>query len=368
MTSTPCTRRPLLLVFVLFGWSSIIISSSDAFSLGNPSSALQSSKFSRQRLLATRAPEGGPPSGRPQQQQQQPRRSNNNNYNNDRQRPSSAQQKKPFNAPGGATSPRQNMELNKKITQQENAQDLLQLLAGTKGALTLPGGGGRMNSVNLSTGFHRIGKHLSYQNYSNNNKSNNNSKNANNSNNNVDEGNNRSRILSDPRFALFCCAAAEALIGGPDIKDAAGQLIQFRPREMSNVAWAIAKIKIAPPKTALPVDVSENVVERLGEKSAQVRAMVYEVAKQRQGIDTNKVTASTWIPALSELTGLIMDTISYRVMTKTKLVYQSQERANLLWALATAQRADSDVFALIVESLIQGVRASENSECRPQEW
>jgi hypothetical protein len=257
------------------------------------------------------------------------------------------------------------MELNKKITQQESAQDLLQLLAGTKGALTLPGGGGRMNSVNLSTSFHRIGRHLSYQNYSNHNKSNNNSNNANNSN---DEGNNRSRILSDPRFALFCCATAEGLIGGPDIKDASGQLLQFRPREMSNMAWAIAKIKIAPPKTALPVDVSKNVMEKLGEKSAQVRAMVYEVAKQRQGTDTNKVTASTWIPALSELTGLIMDTISYRVMTKTNLVYQSQERANLLWALATAQRADSDVFVAIVDSLIEGVKASENAECRPQEW
>jgi hypothetical protein len=367
MTSTACTHRPLLLVFVLFGWSSIIISPSDAFSLGNPSTALSSSRFARQRLLATRASQGGPPEGRPQQQQQQPRRSNNNNYNNDRRGPSSPQQRKPYNPPGSKTSPRENMELNKKITQQESAQDLLQLLAGTKGALTLPGGG-RMNSINLSTGFHRIGRHLAYQNYSNHNKSNNNSNNANKSNNDIEDGNNRSRILSDPRFALFCCATAEALIGGPDMKDAAGQLVQFRPREMSNVAWAIAKIKIAPPKTALPVDISENVLEQLVKKSAQVRAMVYDVAKQRQGPDGSKGAASTWIPALSELTGLIMDTISYRVVTDNKLVYQSQERANLLWALATAQRADSGVYVLLVDSLIGGVKASENTECRPQEW
>jgi hypothetical protein len=264
-------------------------------------------------------------------------------------------------------------------------------LASSKGALTTLGGGGVMNSVNFSTALHRVARHLQYQN-------NNNHQNNNNADN---EGNNRSRILSDPRFALLVCSAAEALMG--DVLDVTNKNIVFGSREMSNIAWAIAKLKIAPPQSVLPVDASSESQTRLQEKSEEVRSMVYEVAKARNAAAASSQTSSAnnnvpsapqqktpWIPALSELCGRILDTISYRVKEVDPSLFRLQEWANLVWALATAQRANDEVFTFVIKSLMAGMdevdmtvatsdrqkydnnnknNNNQNNEgLRPQEW
>jgi hypothetical protein len=261
---------------------------------------------------------------------------------------------------------------------------LLNFLAASKGALTTNGGGGVMNSVNFSTALHRIARHLQYQHNNNNQKDNQNGDN---------EGNNRSRILSDPRFALLVCSAAEALMG--DVMDVSNKNIVFGSREMSNIAWAIAKLKIAPPQSVLPVDASSVSQTRLQQKSEEVRSMVYEVAKERNAAASSQTTPSPqqktpWIPALSELCGSILDTISYRVKEVDPSLFRLQEWANLLWALATAQRANDEVFAFVIASLMAGMddvdmtiatsnrqkydnnnknNNNQNNEgLRPQEW
>jgi hypothetical protein len=244
------------------------------------------------------------------------------------------------------SSPIQNRQLNSEIVKKDNASEVLQLVATTKGALTSVGGGGKLNSINISTSLHRIAKHLAFA-WQN------------------PEGNDRSKILSDPRFALLVCSASEAL-GGADVKDALNQPLEFGAREYSNIAWAIAKLKIAPPKNVIPVDATTMSQELLNAKSKEVRSMIYEVAKERAS--NKKVQNGAWIPALSELCGHMMDTISYRATLLDPNVFQLQEFSNLLWAAATAKRSDDRVFAFVISCLMSGLKENKNDCLRPQEW
>ena len=237
--------------------------------------------------------------------------------------------------------------------QQETAQDLLSLLASTKGALTAPGGGGALNSVNFSTAMHRVGKYLSYFNH------------------NQREGNDRTRILADPRFALFVCSAAEALVGDLDIRDAANEPLFFGSREISNMAWAVAKLKIAPPQRVVPVDISENSLTLLKQKSGEVRSMVYKVAKERSESNSS-AQKSPWIPALSELCGTMLDAISYLSMQVEPNFFRLQEWSNMLWALSTAQRGDEKLFSFVISNMLHSMEnyrvEAVKDGLRPQEW
>merc|ERR1712008_376884 len=152
--------------------------------------------------------------------------------------------------------------LNRKITQQETAQDILGVLASTKGALSSVAGGGKMSTVNFSTSTHRIARHVTQ--YTSKNK----------------PGNDRAKILSDPRFALLMCSMAEALLDGAEKSKSANSRNCFGARELANVAWAVAKINIAPPDSVVPVDIN-NAGNLLREKSQVVRSIIFDVAKQR---------------------------------------------------------------------------------------
>jgi len=222
----------------------------------------------------------------------------------------------------------------------------LAFLSSHKGALTSVAGGGVLNSINFSTAFHRLARHSQYSNPQRNNA-------------NFNAKNDRSKVLTDPRFAFLLCSAAEAMMQNPNL---------FNAREMSNIAWALAKFKIAPPQRVMAVETSEQVEDRLREKSAEIRSQILQVAKQRQqGAGSDPTTP--WIPALSELSGLLLDSISYRVMASDPNLFQLQEWANLLWALATAGRGDSDVFAFVLSSLIRGKQAQDSNEgLSAQEW
>ncbi len=236
------------------------------------------------------------------------------------------------------SSPNRNRKINQGITSQETALDLLTFLSSQKGALTNKAGGGMLNSVNFSTAFHRIARHV-------------------NNINDQSEKNDRSKVLTDPRFALLLCSTAEAMATE-----------SFGAREMSNIAWAIAKLKVTPPQRVMPLDITQNVESRLQAKSDQVRSLVYQVARERKNGDASQ---TSWIPALSELSGLLLDTISNRVVGVNPNMFRLQEWANLLWSLATTGRADPQVFHFITDSLMKGktVTDDENNEVlRPQEW
>jgi len=241
-------------------------------------------------------------------------------------------------------SSEENRKINQGITQQETAIDLLSFLSSQKRALTSRAGSGVLNSVNFSTAFHRIARHV----------------------NNLqsdDPKNDRATVLRDPRFALLVCSAAEAMLED-----------SFGAREVSNIAWAIAKLKVTPPQNVMPLILSNNLEERLAEKSDQIRDLIIEVAKNRRnnGGDSNP---TPWIPPLAELSALMLDTISYRVIGVNPNAFRLQEWANLLWALATTGRANPEVVDFILKSLVKGqdIDINNNSERnreshRPQEW
>ncbi len=266
--------------------------------------------------------------------------------------------------------------LNKKITTQENAQEILGVLASTKGALSTIAGGGKMSTVNFSTSIHRIARHLTQ--YTSKNK----------------PGNDRAAILKDPRFALLMCSMAEALLDGAEKADSQYKSSlkgaksedgrnYFGARELANIAWAIAKINIAPPDSVLKVDIN-NADTLLREKSKVVRSAIFDVAKQRAASGSSSgPSPSSWIPALSELCGLMVDTVSSNSLKLDPSKFQQQELSNLMWALATVQRPNQDVFEFVISSIIASAenrkrimeKHAENpqqnrreKDLTPQEW
>jgi hypothetical protein len=265
---------------------------------------------------------------------------NNNNRNNNNR------------INGGYSNAHEFGSFNREMTQQDNARDLLNVIASRKAALTQTAGGGSMSSVNFSTAIHRIAKHLS-----------------NHQSRRKDE-NNRAKILSDPRFALLMCSTAEAMLDGAEVIDRrTNKRNPFGARQFANIVWGIAKIEIAPPDTVMPVnlDEAENL---LREKSKQVRSMIIEVAKQKASGEQSS-SSKSWIPALSELCGLLIDAAGSKSLELDARQFQQQELSNLMWALTTVQRPNEEVFEFVVQSI---VLSAENREIRgdallvPQEW
>jgi hypothetical protein len=296
---------------------------------------------------------------------------NNNNNNNNNKRPYSKSRNNYYKKKG-PYSPPPNRRLNQEIVKCETAQEVLQCVASQKGALSTFGGGGKLNSVNFSTAVHRLAKHLMYNNYGGDDPKNNDA--------------NRAKVLSDPRFALLLCSTAEAIdntqnIQLGDANDGSNhnnnkdEQIVFNSREMSNIAWALAKYKIVPPQRVMPVDVSSTSIGLLQEKSKEVRLMVYQVAKERAAEgESPGGYATTWLPGVSQLCGHLLDYISSRVIEiADSNQFQLQEFANLLWALATTQRADERIFSFVTDRLMRGmetqiVQSRESEGLRPQEW
>jgi len=237
---------------------------------------------------------------------------------------------------------------NSNITKAESAEEILELIASRKGALTINGGGGKLSTVNFSTSIHRIARHVTQ--YTSKNK----------------PGNDRGKILSDPRFALMMCSVAEAVLDGAEDlyskydDDSLPSKNQFGPREIANVAWAIAKINIAPPESVMPVDI-ENAESLLREKSQIVRSAILDVAKQRATSGaSSRPSSSLWIQSLSELCGLMIDTMSAKALELNPKNFQQQELSNIMWALAITQRPNQQVFEFVVTSIIESASARKH--------
>jgi len=295
-------------------------------------------------------------------------------------------------------------EINAEIVGAENPQEVLNAFTSRGGAKGLAGGG-VFNSVNFSTGLHRLARIAS----------------AFNPNGAAAQAETRRGILSDPRFALLFCSVAEAIVGvdesisatasidilsGYGVEERVAQLIekngkessmriQFKPREISNIAWAIAKLNFSPPASVLPLvrnsdypgggddDVTvmtkEEIILDLVSTSLKVRSQVLEVAKERSAIADSALKAqvkSRWIPTLSQLGAKVLDTVAacgtdlYASSSSNGEVSSSQEVANGLYSFATAGRADPPFFDVLAKRHFEVCTEMKKNgqNARPQEF
>jgi len=331
-------------------------------------SSIDSSRSTSKKETTSTAPSPSSSSSSllpPKKKQQQQRRPSN------RSRSSGGKSKGSSNNAGNNS----HRVLNGQLTQCQDAKELLQLLSRQRGALTERGGGGVLNSINFSTAVHRLARH-SIGTYNNSNRQQQQQQQR--DDNNSGGGNTRASVLTDPRFALFLASLAEALadsIAGNDKPSA----VDFQSRELSNAVWALAKLKLAPPSSAMPLapivgadldDTSAESVAKLLDDAAQtVREQVLRVAAQRrqqQGQPTSRQQQQQqqqlWIPALSQLAGRVLDAISYQVLKQStdkqskRRPFQMQEYANLLWAWATASRVYPVVYDVVLQNMMERQR------------
>lgn len=287
-----------------------------------------------------------------------------------------------------------------------------------RSAATHLAGANKVNSVNFSTCLHRLARFASNNNNNNNNNNNKRRQQHNNNNNDADE---RTKVLSDPKFALLVCSMAEMASGidantsiqeGNSIvqqwkkeieetdtnnsaaKEAASSKAMsvlstsqsknsFSSRECSNVCWALAKLRMAPPCTAFSVgrvvdnetpastrplrqftsmdDMSLDVLD----SSLHVRMKLFEEARNRKQQGTTGAGGG-WIPELSRLAGKVLDLIGVQIINEYGLrdtnddetsrrgaSFNPQEMASVLWAFAKAKRGDDALFSVVASELMK---------------
>jgi RAP domain len=249
--------------------------------------------------------------------------------------------------------------LNGQITKCQSAKELLHVLQSTSKALTKKGGGGALNSVNFSTAMHRLGRFGGK------------------------EPSERAVTLFDPRFALLLASLGEAF--DPSNKEC----ISFVSRELSNISWAIAKLKIAPPLSVLPsLDGSSLddslVTSDLTKTCRAIREQVLEYATERQQqvtlIDHDAQSTNRqqppWIQNVSRLAGYLLDTIAVQVMRYPfPDRFRMQEYANLLWSWSTSSRVNESTFHAVVDRMaseqmttVKALQSADDEVLNPQEW
>jgi RAP domain len=234
--------------------------------------------------------------------------------------------------------------LNQALAKAVSALAVLQLLQ-QHATLQHVAAGQSLDAVGFSTALHRLGRHVAFG-----------TKQA------------RAQALSHPHTALLVTSIAEAILTEPQT---------FQPRHLSNMAWALAKLELPPPLSVLPMSCHSegdvpNIVasgNRLRDAAETVRQTVMDVARERAKVQTDGSTSTSttrWIPALSQLSGYLLDFIGELVMKRTvgataesghsklpQLRFETQGWSNLLWAWSTAGRAKDDIFGLVIKSMIQ---------------
>jgi hypothetical protein len=246
-------------------------------------------------------------------------------------------------------------QLNKGVLDCESAMDILKLIGQQDGALTGLAGGGALNSVNFSTAIHRIARYL---------------------NSNPQD---RSILLTDPKFALFLSSLSEA-IAGMDFSQPLSSLakidsqiinkntknrIIFGSRERTNILWSLAKLKFIPPKSTLPV-------QQLDEEQAHYDLLTTSYQLRKEVLESTKTKKKDWIPTLSLLGARLMDAIASSVLQQSKhelVVGQvPQEMSNFLWSCSSAQRTNAQVFETIVHALCKSTGQIISIMPNPQEF
>lgn len=282
-------------------------------------------------------------------------------------------------------------------------------------AATHLAGANKVNSVNFSTCLHRLAR------FANNNNNNNNYQNQNKNhqhkgrqNQNQQQSDERTKVLSDPRFALLVCSMAEMACGvnaNVSMKDGSliiqdwhesrgingedeeatnkamsklsttnGNKNTFSSRECSNVCWALAKLQLAPPCIAFPIgrvvndddttpfsklqtftSINEMSLDVLS-SSLDVRMKLLEEARNRSNKDGG--SPGSWIPELSRLSAKVLDLIAVQIINEYGLrnndhreksggTFNPQEMASVLWAFAKAKRGDDALFSTVARELMR---------------
>ena len=277
---------------------------------------------------------------------------------NKKQKKWQTSKKKKNNYKNNNSSGNVNRILNQQIVQAPSADDLLLVIQQQPKCLTQLAGGHVLNSVNFSTAMHRLARH-SIQ--------------------GRESAAARASILADARFALFLACLAEAL---DSTASNDGNGIQFQSREVSNIGWALAKLKLPPPLQAMPPATANGQDNTsLKQAAALVRKAVLDYAAQRRESSGNSNSSPTWIPALSQLAGRILDAIGQQMLSPpangSSRSFQMQEYANLLWAWATAGRAQEPVVHHVLQSMMEKQKtllmqknefSDKEDVLRPQEW
>ncbi len=284
--------------------------------------------------------------------------------------------KKPFKKKDGARSQElaQAKAVNKELMEATSAQDILSIFSSKGGAKGIAGGGA-FNSVNYSTLLHRLARFANYVDYTE--RRNNNNRGGQNQRKGPSTDEKRKIILSDPRTAILLSSLAEALVA-PKSNTA----LVFNNRELANLGWALAKLKISPPSRIYPITRPGDLIDNLQEDramnegpevirssiqdmeddtyatAAKVRELVLEVAKERSTMKTAAERAavqSKWIPSLSQLSGKLLDVIATQALEILD-DFNTQELANLLYAFASAGRADHVLFEALSEQLVKNMK------------
>lgn len=264
-------------------------------------------------------------------------------------------------------------KINKELMSVNSAQEVLEIFIAKGGAKGVAGNN-VFNSVNFSTLVHRLARFaLDTDHSQRKNSSHVKGKTASNG------PSNRSAVLLDPRTAILLASLSEALV-----QPKSNSMLTFNNRELANLAWAIAKLKIVPPVDILPlVRPNEHTSISDMEKdilitAKKVRTDVLSVAKERGTLSSAEERAlvqNKWIPTLSQLSGKLLDIIAAQVLQILD-DFNSQELANLLYAFSSAQRADAHLFDLLANTLVKRInggitpgRGGQNRhEPKPQEY
>ncbi|KAL7555974.1 hypothetical protein ACA910_003238 [Epithemia clementina (nom. ined.)] len=211
--------------------------------------------------------------------------------------------------------------------------------------------------VNFSTAFHRLARHSL-------------------------QPNARAPLLKDPRFALLVAALAESMIPSSVSETGEPRRVQFKSRELSNTAWGLAKLRVVPPASALPLQTSEaDTAKAMADIALEIRKLILESAKARQtNKDVQDSSSTPWVPLVSKLSGMILDYVRFqapRTITSqapgenSQNGFQQQEVANLLWAWATSGRGEEAVFGELIALLIENQKKQHEitgEGLTPQEW
>jgi len=236
-------------------------------------------------------------------------------------------------------------------------------------AATHLAGANKVNSVNFSTCLHRLARFANNNNQYQNQHKGQNNQNKGRQNQNQQQSDERTKVLSDPRFALLVCSMAEMACGvnaNVSMKDGSliiqdwhdtrakgddeaimtevtnkamsklsttnGNKNTFSSRECSNVCWALAKLQLAPPCTAFPIgrvvvndddtapfsklqtftSINEMSLDVLS-SSLDVRMKLLEEARNRSNKDG---TRGSWIPELSRLSAKVLDLIAVQIINE----------------------------------------------------
>jgi hypothetical protein len=247
------------------------------------------------------------------------------------------------------------IKLGKKIANASNCNEILYLI---EHSLDKYAGGGRLDHVSFSTSVNRLARHLS-----------------------KNKSEQSIVIRDDKRFSLLFASLAEALVSEYNkLNDDSS--IHFDSQALANIGWAIAKLSITIPVSQLPILQSYELQNENdnGGLSSVVGSLLSSAGNLRSKFSDNNTTQFDPIQTSSrnkqsnqkiesELTVLasqILDFIGIVVSRKINAVIARevtivddmmnlQECANLLWAWATAGRADPKVFESVSLLMIDQV-------------